>query len=336
MERLKGHFKVKKITNFADLKEGEELQLPESDLCFQDGARVYQFQFVEPKDTDNKYIIEPGIFSFAESTDGVVLSKMELRERNLLDTAASTQLIIKEAQTFFSRLHVYDRLNRPKKRGVLLYSAPGMGKTSAIEKFCHDAITEDPGTVVLIWPTSEIDPDSVARFLSQTSQYNESCKRLVLIIEDIGGGERDGAHGRTDVTSGLLNLLDGVGMTFRLPTFIIATTNHPENLLSSLANRPGRFDLMVELLPPSKEERVRLLEFVCKRPNSDEEKLAITAKGTEGFSIAHIEEVVVRAELHDKSFKQVVDELVKHAELFKKNFDGSKGGGLGFSRDEDC
>src|SRR5690606_31658097 len=161
-------------------------------------------------------------------------------------------LIFKEARTFFSRLHVYEKLNRPKKRSVLLYSAPGMGKTSAIEKFCHDAINEDAGTVVLVWPTSEIEPDSVARFLSQSSEYNDKCTRLILIIEDIGGGEREGSHSRSGVTSGLLNLLDGVGLTFRLPTFIIATTNHPENLLSSLANRPGRFDLMAELQAPSK------------------------------------------------------------------------------------
>lgn len=333
MERIKGHFKVKKITEFAALKEGDELQLPESDLCFQDTQRVYQFEFIEPKD-NRKYVIEPGIFSFVESAAGVVLSKMELRERVLLDTATSTQLILNEARTFFSRLHVYERLKRPKKRGVLLYSAPGMGKTSAIEKFCHDAIAEDPGTVVLVWPTSEIEPDHVARFLSQNSEYNEKCTRLILIIEDIGGGEREGGHSRPSVTSGLLNLLDGVGMTFRLPTFIIATTNHPENLLASLANRPGRFDLMVELQSPSKEERVKLLQFVCKREINDEESRAITMKGTEKFSIAHIEEVVVRAELHDKSFKQVVEELVQHAELFKKNFDKS-GDRMGFSHDFD-
>lgn len=334
MERIKGHFKVKKITQFAELKEGEEISLPESDLCFQDGSKVYQFEFIEPEDK-RKYVIEPGIFSFADSTAGIQLSKMELRERNLLDTAMSTQLIIKEAKTFFSRLHVYEKLKRPKKRGVLLYSAPGMGKTSAIEKFCHDAMIEDPGTVVLIWPTSEIEPDSVARFLSQNSDYDEKCTRLVLIIEDIGGFEHEGGPSRAGVTSGLLNLLDGVGLTFRLPTFIIATTNHPENLLSSLANRPGRFDLMIELMPLSKEERVRLLEFVCKREVTKDEKAAISLKGTEKFSIAHIEEVVIRAELHDKTFKQVVEELVKHAELFNKNFEGKGDKGLGFSRDLD-
>lgn len=331
MERIQGHFKVKKITNFHDLKEGETIKLPESDLCFQDGSRVYQFEYVEPQN-NHQFIIEPGIFSFTETMAGTSLSKMELRPRNLLSSVTNTSLIIKEARTFFSRLHIYEKLNRPKKRGVLLYSAPGMGKTSAIEKFCQDAIEEDPGTVVLIWPTSKIDAESITSFLAQNSEYKETCTRLILIIEDIGGSEEEGSYSRHGVTSGLLNLLDGVGLTFRLPTFIIATTNHPENLLSSLANRPGRFDLMVELLPPSKEERIELLQFVCKREITDEEKEAITMKGTEGFSIAHIEEVVVRAELHDKTYKQVAKELIEHTKLFNKNFE-NKDDTLGFSID---
>lgn len=332
MEQMKGHFKVKKITKFEDLKENDEIHLPESDLAFQDGSRVYQFSYIEPND-DRKFVIKPGIFSFKETSAGIDLSKMELRERTLLDSVSNTAAIIGEARTFFSRLHVYERLQRLKKRGVLLYSSPGMGKTSAIEKVCADFINEDPGTVILIWPTSEVEPDHISRFLSQQSTYDASCTRMILIIEDIGGGEREGYHGRQGVTSGLLNLLDGVGVTFKLPTFIIATTNHPENLLASLANRPGRFDLMMKLNAPSAEERVKLLSFVCKRDLNEEEVKAITSKGTENFSIAHIEEVAVRAELHDKTFTQVVKELIEHTERFNKDF-ADKKGSVGFNNSD--
>ena len=333
MERLQGHFKVKKITKFEDLKEGDELTLPESDLAFQDGSKVYQFSYAEPKD-DRKFIIEPGTFAFAASAAGISLNKLEFKPRTLLETVNNTATIINEAKTFFSRLHVYEKLNRPKKRGILLYSAPGMGKTSSIEKFCQDFIDEDSGTVVLVWPTSEVEAEAVSKFLSQQSSYSEECTRMILIIEDIGGGERDGEHGRYAITSGLLNLLDGVGLVFKLPTFIVATTNHPENLLSSLANRPGRFDMMMKLEPPTPNERIRLLEFVVKRLLTDEERAAITSKGTETFSIAHIEEIAVRAELHDKSFKTVVDELIAHTEIFNKGF-ADKKTSLGFSSYED-
>jgi SpoVK/Ycf46/Vps4 family AAA+-type ATPase len=328
-----GKFELKKKTSFSEIREGLCNELPESDLCFQDGEHIYQFKFEKPED-DRTYEIEPGVFLFSETPAGVALRKFEFKSRHLLESVTNTSKIIKEANTFFNRLHVYEKLNRPKKRGVLLYSGPGMGKTSAIEKVCSDLITQDPGTVVMVWPTSEIEADSITRFLTVNSLYTDKCTRLVLIIEDIGGGEREGHHSRHGVDSGLLNLLDGVGVVFRLPTFIIATTNHPENLLSSLADRPGRFDLMMKLQPPSVAEKVALMGFISGRVITSDEAAALGQKGTEEFSIAHLEEIAVRAELHDKTYADVIDELIKHKELFKKDFEEKNTKmGLGFRDD---
>lgn len=327
-ENTEGKFLVKKITRFEDLVEGQVLEMPESDLCFQNENSIIQMKY-ERSEEDKKYEIKPGIFTLAESPSGIVTTKMELKDRELLGSVNNTQQIVNEAKVFFRKLHVYEKLRRPKKRGVLLYSKPGMGKTSAIERFCTDFVKEDSGTVVLVWPTSDIEADQVVRFLTTKSEYNSDCTRLVLIIEDIGGGERDGEGGRSAVDSGLLNLLDGVGVTFQLPTFIVATTNHPENLLESLADRPGRFDLMIQLNPPKLEEKQALLAFISKRELSEEEKNCLAFKGAENFSIAHLEEIAVRSELHDKSYAQVVQELIDHSKRFSKNFEDKKGVGLG-------
>jgi len=327
-EPTEGRFKIKKITKFDDLVEGQVLELPESDLCFQNESQIIQMKY-ERAEEERKYEVKPGIHTFVESNAGLVLSKVELKQRTLLETANNTKQIIKEARTFFNKLDVYKKLNRPPKRGVLLYSKPGMGKTSSIEKFCADLVAEDAGTVVFLWPTSDIEADSVCRFLTTRSEYTSECTRLILIIEDIGGGERDGDHGRAAVDSGLLNLLDGVGVTFRLPTFIVATTNHPENLLESLADRPGRFDLMLQLNPPTAEEKIALLTFISHRELTEEEQACISIKGTEDFSIAHLEEIAVRALLHDKSYKEVVDEMVNHSKRYKKNFEDKRATGFG-------
>jgi len=327
-ENIEGKFIVKKITKFADLVEGQELEMPESDLCFQNENSIIQMKYERPED-DRKYEVKPGIFTFSETSAGLVLTKVELKQRDLLTSVDNTAKILKEAQTFFSRLHVYEKLQRPKKRGVLLFSRPGMGKTSAIEKVCSEFIKEDPGTVVVLWPTSEIEADSVVRFFTSRSEYSKDCTRLVLIIEDIGGGERDGDRGTSPVDSGLLNLLDGVGLTFRLPTFIVATTNHPENLLESLADRPGRFDLMLQLNPPTHKEKIELLRFISKRDLTPDEENAIGGKGTEEFSIAHLEEIAVRALLHDKDYPSVIQELVDHSKRYKKAFEKDRTLGLG-------
>jgi ATP-dependent 26S proteasome regulatory subunit len=262
---------------------------------------------------------------------GVQLKKLEFKQRNLLETITNTAKILGEAKKFFARLDVYERLQRPKKRGVLLYSNPGMGKTSAIERVCLKLIEEDAGTVVIVWPTSEIEADKIVKMLSTNSKYDEKCTRLVLIIEDIGGGERESHHSNAAVDSGLLNLLDGVGVVFRLPTFIIATTNHPENLLASLADRPGRFDLMMKLLPPSHTEKIELMKFICKRELTQAEIDCLGTKGTEDFSVAHLEEIAVRAELDDKTHAEVIKEMMDHQTLFLRDFEEKdKTMGMGF------
>lgn len=315
-----GKFILKKKTSFKDMASGAAPELPESDLCFQDGEFVYQYKFERPEN-DISYEIEPGSFVLAKTSMGIQLKKLEFKSRALLETATNTARIMKEANTFFSRLQVYEKLGRPKKRGVLLFSSPGMGKTSAIEKVCSDLMKEDAGTVVMVWPTSEIDADDIVKLLSTNSKYTAECTRLVLIIEDIGGGERESHRSQSAVDSGLLNLLDGVGVVFRLPTFIIATTNHPENLLASLADRPGRFDLMLKLQPPSHQEKIALMKFICKRELTLEEEACLGLPGAKDFSIAHLEEIAVRAELHDKTYAEVVKELIDHKELFKRDFE---------------
>jgi hypothetical protein len=57
-------------------------------------------------------------------------------------------------------------------------------------------------------------------------------------------------------------------------------------------------------------------------------------KGTELFSIAHIEEIVVRSLLHDKSIPQVIKELVDHSARYKRGFEKKKGS-MGMGRFED-
>lgn len=334
MSSTEGKFILKKKTSFKAMAEGLESELPESDLCFQDTENIYQYKFEKAED-ERHHEIKPGTFVFTKTMSGLDLVKLEFKKRNLLETVANTSRIMVEAKKFFTRLHVYEKLQRMKKRGVLLYSNPGMGKTSAIEKVCSDLIAEDPGTVVVVWPTSEIDADDIVKLLSTNSKYAAECSRMVLIIEDIGGGERESHRSNTAVDSGLLNLLDGVGVVFQLPTFIIATTNHPENLLASLADRPGRFDLMLKLVPPNHAEKCALMEFICKRELNQDEKDCLNAKGAEEFSVAHLEEIAVRAELDDKTHAQVVEEIINHTKLFKRDFEErSKKMGMGFGNED--
>ena len=325
-DRPQGKFKCIKKTLFSKIEVGGELA--ESDLCFQDDKHIFQFKFEEPNE-EHKETIKPGIFSLEERNGNIFTKKTDVRNRNLLTSISNTKSITDEADIFFNNLDVYEKLGEPKARKILLYSDPGMGKTATITQYCQDALEKDSGTVVLIWPTSQIEAHDVSEFLSKNSVYDKKCTRLILVMEDIGGGEREGNGGSRSVDSAMLDLLDGIQITFKLPTLIIATTNYPQNLLSALADRPGRFDLILQLRPPSYDEQIDLVEFISKELLSKEDKDAFKGKGASTFSIAHLKEIVIRSMLHKQSIAATVKEIIAHRDRFSKGFEDKNDVGFG-------
>jgi SpoVK/Ycf46/Vps4 family AAA+-type ATPase len=315
-----GKFVLKGKFSLEDIEQGAVKEIPESDLAFQTATHVIQYEYVDEEDDKEKFTIKPGVFTLEQTNFGVRPKKIELKTHNLLETATNTQLIEREAKIFFNKLEIYEKYKKDPRRSILLYSQPGMGKSSTIAKISQDFIKEDPGTVVIFWDTSDIRPSSVGKFFSTGSKFSKKCTRMIFVMEDIGGGNMEGYHGPKSADSGLLELLDGAGVSFRKPTFIIATTNTPESLLKSLADRPGRFDQMFELEGPNAKERVALAEHIAGRKLSDDEKNALENKEASGFSIAHINEIVIRSELHDKTFGQVIKEMKDHKRKIEAAF----------------
>lgn len=329
MSESKDKFTLKKITTFEEIRASGAIELPTSDLCLTDDKGIYQFEYQEAEEVVKKIDVNPGVYTIVRTAYGVDLQATQLNLANLLEKINNTAQIINQVYTFFNKLAVYEELGIAKKRSVLLYSDPGFGKTSAINKTIDKLMKEDPGTVALIWPTSEINAEMVGKLLSFAADY-KGCTRMVLVAEDIGGNEEEGSYRPREVNSSLLNLLDGVNVVFRIPTFIIATTNYPQNLLSALADRPGRFDELVRLPNLSMEERIDLASFIAKRELTEEERDALALEAASRLSIAHIKELVVRSRLHDKTFSQIVKEMNEHTEQFKGGFEKKSKLGLGF------
>lgn len=317
----KSKFKLKKVTSATELLNNPGTEMPESDLLLSKGDNFFQFDYVSDE-VVKKAEVGPGIFTFGKGLAGLYLIPTEITLPPMLESIDNTAVIKNELKAFRSKYSVYEDLNLQKKRSILYYSAPGYGKTAAIQRTCLDTVKEDPNTLVLIWPTGQIDASAISSFLCFGVEY-KNVSNLILIIEDIGGQahSHEGHGGPRHVDPDLLNLLEGIGNPFKIPTFIMATTNYPQNLLSALANRPGRFDQLIELSPPSNEERIALMEFIAKHPLNEEQRKALTQRGVERFSIAHLKEIVIRSRLHDKSYAEVVAEMIAHEEKFNNGFD---------------
>lgn len=321
-EKKESGFHIKKIHNLKEAALKGESFIPESDLSIQVDEFLIQYDY-QKNDVQKSVVVKPGAYNLAKTQIGIDVVPMEFVEKELLTSITNTSRILNEANMFFNNLHVYDELNQPKKRGVLLYGQPGCGKSVSIIQAAKDLKAKDPNCVVINWPTSDLEASSVFKFFTNHSEYSPECSKLILVIEDIGGGSHEGYSRRDEVSSSLLNLLDGINNVFKIPTLILSTTNHPENLMASLANRPGRFDMMLEITCPPYDERIKLVEFLSKRPLTDEEKESFngnTNKGAELFSIAHLQEIVIRSRLHQKSINEIVKELIDHSKLFKADF----------------
>jgi SpoVK/Ycf46/Vps4 family AAA+-type ATPase len=316
-----GKFILRNRYSLEDIEQGVVKEIPESDLAFQTATHVIQYEYVDEEEDRNKFTIKPGIYTLEQTNIGIRPKKLELKTHNLLETATNTQLIEKEAKLFFSKLDIYKKYKKEPRRSILLYSQPGMGKSSTIAKISQDFIKEDPGTVVIFWDTSDIRPSSVGKFFSTGSRFSKKATRMIFVMEDIGGGNAEGYHGPKTADSGLLEFLDGASVSFRVPTFNIATTNTPENLLKSLADRPGRFDQMFELEGPNAKERIALATHIAGREITEQEADSLASKDANGLSIAHISEIVIRSELHDKTFGQVIKEMKDHKERIERAFE---------------
>ncbi len=253
-----------------------------------------------------------------------VLERKKAAPRNQIKNVLSTGIVVEP-----TGIGKYNGFTVDSDNLFLLKDFTVTHNSCTIAKISQEFCTEDEGTVVVFWDTGDIRPSSVSKFLSTGTVFSKDCTRMLFIMEDIGGGNAEDYHGPKTADAGLLELLDGASVSFRLPTFIIATTNTPENLLQSLADRPGRFDQMFELEGPNSKERVLLAKHIAKRDVTEEEKTALESKDAEGLSIAHISEIIVRSALHDKSFADVIIEMKEHKEKIERAFAKAKKRKLG-------
>jgi len=330
MDDESGKFKVSQVTKLEDLADKTVKEIPESDLTIQTDTHIIQLEYNEKERQRKQFIIKSGCFSMTDTSMGVILEKFELREYNLLKTIDNTSMILRERDRFLSKLDVYKELERDPKRAILLCSPPGVGKTATINDVIKSSLT-DKSTAAVIWDTSEIRASSVNKFFLSRSTFHKDVKRLILIIEDIEGGTSEDDYSSKGINSSLLNFLDGVGNPFKgIPTFIIATTNNPERSVGALIDRPGRFDKVIEMKTPDARECYELLKFIRKSDKAEDELEAAAKMAADSeFSIAHLQEAVVRSMLDDITVKEAVEQLVGHKKRFKEAFSKKPKGRLG-------
>lgn len=209
---------------------------------------------------------------------------------------------------------LYASLNVPYRRGVLLYGPPGNGKTSLI-RLLGARLPGIPGFVLR--PHAGFDTDDLEGVFEKWCELAPAS----LVIEDLDWLLKD-----VNVST-FLNLLDGLNSPTDKGLLLLATTNHPDRLDPAVNNRPGRFDVVMELTRPSQE--LRRIYFSRKLPGSTDVLFDQIARATHGLSFAHLQEVLRLSGLlaiQAERLTRIDDDLIRAAASVKESHDAAERG----------
>lgn len=168
------------------------------------------------------------------------------------------------------------------KRGVLFAGPYGVGKTLLAGYVAREVVKH--GWTFLYCK----NPVELPYALAYAARYQP----VVVFVEDV---DRVAGIERTDQVNNLLNQLDGVDSK-NSQIMTILTSNHSEKVNAAM-RRPGRIDLVLQVLPPDEETITRMAHAFSRsglEPGSDLTDFATTLVG---LAPAYIKEAVSRARL---------------------------------------
>jgi hypothetical protein len=271
-----------------------------SDLTINDIVPVSLFEYYSD---ENKFF---GCYIFENTPRGVLLRKINFSSDEYIDLKGNIDLH-KDFTNFCKDKKKYEALGLRARKGLLFYGPPGNGKTAQISQLSKFAEKEQ-------FRLFFVDKDISLRNLFPFKDLFEK-EPSVFVIEELTertGGSRDSEE--------LLSFLDGE-LSWN-NSYVIATTNHPEELPWNLIDRPSRFKVKLEFPNPTPSERKRYLEHM-KVPK---ECVDETVELTEGMSLDYVKNIVLDSFLEDKAIPEIIKENKKTKEKIACKFSTKKMG----------
>lgn len=246
--------------------------------------------------------LPPGVYDVGYNrTVGFFVHKKTLNRDEVLELPHEiVQKILTDITTFWQRRDRYQKYGLIHKRGILMHGPAGCGKSYTINLLSDMLVKEYKGVVL------HIDGlDSLEIFIEHGVQYFREENRnipLIIVLEDL-----ESYLVSNSGTALLLNILDGINQIDNV--VFLGTTNYPERLEERILNRPSRFDRIYYFGLP--DEKVRRFFIKSKLKEGDLEKIDLEewVKKTEGFTLAHLREIIISTVVLGNDFEEVLSIL---------------------------
>ena len=219
--------------------------------------------------------IKPGAYEISCDMQGVYFEAVKPTTDALMNFPDSNMdKVIAEIAKFWGRRESYANLGLMHNRGILMAGKPGVGKSCCLQQVVESMVSQ--GNVVFFANSAS----SILEGLRSFRQV-EPSRPVVVAFE-----EADELASHNERT--LLQLMDGDSKVDHV--LFLGTTNYPERLSDRMI-RPGRFDRLVQIKPPTLEHRVAYLTKKLGALATAEEVTEM-AKRTDGLGFGHLRELV--------------------------------------------
>ncbi|RNF14158.1 putative Transitional endoplasmic reticulum ATPase [Trypanosoma conorhini] len=196
---------------------------------------------------------------------------------------------------------LFARFGVSPPRGILLYGPPGCAKTSLVKALCSEGyfsfIYLDSATLISAYVG---ESERQLREVFRKAARQTPCIVFFDEVEVLGGkrdtGSRD--NDQTRLLSTLLTEMDGFASSSGV--CFVGATNTP-HLIDSALLRPGRFDYLVYVPLPPRDDRREILALSLAGTSADVDALADATDGFSGADLSSLSSEVLLELLEGQS-----------------------------------